>query len=45
MEFLLQVLGESTWTMAVRVIRGDEGVGDIPGIRGGSGGRSEDCVQ
>ena len=24
--------------MTVRVIRGDEGVGDIPGIRGGSGG-------
>ena len=24
--------------MAVRVIRGDEGVGDIPGVQGGSGG-------
>ena len=24
--------------MAIRVIRGDEGVGDIPGILGGSGG-------
>ena len=24
--------------MAVRVIRGDEGVGDIPGVRGGSRG-------
>ena len=23
--------------MTVQVIRGDEGVGDIPGIRGGSG--------
>ena len=23
--------------MTVRVIRGDEGVGDIPGVRGGSG--------
>ena len=37
-ELLLEVLGESTWTMAVRVIRGDEGVGDIPGVQGGSGG-------
>ena len=24
--------------MTVRVIRGDEGVGDIPGVRGGSRG-------
>ena len=23
--------------MTVRVIRGDEGMGDIPGVRGGSG--------
>ena len=37
-ELLLEVLGESTWTMAVRVIRGDEGMGDIPGVQGGSGG-------
>ena len=37
-EPLLKILGESTWTMAVRVIRGDEGVGDVPGVRGGSGG-------
>ena len=36
-EFLLQVLGESTWWMAVWVIRGDEGMGDIPGIRGVQG--------
>ena len=34
---LLKVLGESTWTMTVRMIHGDEGVGDIPGVRGGSG--------
>ena len=34
---LLKVLGEGTWTVAVRVIRGDEGVGAIPGIRGDSG--------
>ena len=27
--------------MAVRVIRGDEGVGVIPGVRGGSGESSE----
>ena len=31
-ELLLQVLGQSTWAMTVWVIRGDEGVGDIPGI-------------
>ena len=37
MELLLQILSESTGTMAVRVIRGDEGVGDVPGVRGGSG--------
>ena len=36
-ELLLKILGESTWTVAVWVIRGDEGVGDIPGVRGGSG--------
>ena len=36
-EPLFKVLGESTWTLAVRVIRGDEGVGDIPGVQGGSG--------
>ena len=36
-EPLLKVLGESTWTMTIWVIRGDEGVGDIPGVRGGSG--------
>ena len=36
-QLLFKVLGESTWTMAVWVIRGDEGVGDIPGVRGGSG--------
>ena len=34
MELLLQVLGQSTRAMAIRVIRGDEGVGDIPGVRG-----------
>ena len=34
---LLQILGESTWTVAIWVIRGDGGMGDIPGIRGGSG--------
>ena len=36
-ELVLQVLGESTWTMTVWVIRGDEGMGDFPGVQGGSG--------
>ena len=37
-EPLFKVLSESTRTVAIRVIRGDEGVGDIPGVQGGSGG-------
>ena len=37
-KLVLQVLSESTRTMAIRVIRGDEGVGDIPGVQGGSRG-------
>ena len=37
-KLMLKILGEGTWTVAVRVIRGDEGVGAVPGIRGGSGG-------
>ena len=36
-ELVFQVLGESTQIVRVRVIRGDEGVGDIPGVRGDSG--------
>ena len=36
-ELLLQVLGQSTWTMTVGMICGDEGVGDFPGIRGVQG--------
>ena len=36
-ELLLKILSESTWTMAVWMIHGDEGVGDIPGVQGGSG--------
>ena len=36
-ELLLKVLGKSTWTVTIWVIRGDEGVGDIPGVRGDSG--------
>ena len=36
-KLLLQVLSESTWTVTIWVIRGDEGVGDIPGVRGVSG--------
>ena len=35
MELVLQVLCESTGTMTIWVIRGGEGVGDIPGIQGG----------
>ena len=37
-ELLLEILGESTWAVTVRVIRGGGGVGDIPGVRGGSRG-------
>ena len=38
MELLLQILSQSTRAMTVQVIRGDEGVGDIPGVQGVSGG-------
>ena len=34
---MLKILGEGTRTVTVRVIRGDEGVGAFPGVRGGSG--------
>ena len=37
-ELLLQVLCQSTGTVTIRVIHGDEGMGDIPGIRGVQGG-------
>ena len=37
MKPLLKILGEGTRTMTIRVIRGDEGVGAFPGVRGGSG--------
>ena len=40
-KLLLKILSEGTRTVAVWVIRGDEGVGDIPGVRGGSGESSE----
>ena len=36
-KLLLKILGEGTRTVAVWVIRGDEGVGDVPGVRGDSG--------
>ena len=36
-ELVLKILGETTGTVAIRVIRGDEGVGVNPGVRGGSG--------
>ena len=34
---LFKILGEGARTVAVRMIRGDEGVGAFPGVRGGSG--------
>ena len=37
MELLLQIFSESTRALTVQVIRGDEGVGDIPGVRGVQG--------
>ena len=37
-ELLLQVLCQSTGTVTIRVIHGDEGMGDIPGIQGVQGG-------
>ena len=36
-EPLLQVLSQSTRAMTVWMIRDDEGVGDIPGVRGVQG--------
>ena len=44
-EPLLQVLGESTRTVTVWVIRGVEGVGDVPGVRGGSGEFWSSCTK
>ena len=44
-ELLLEILSESTWTMAIWVIRGDGGVGDIPGVRGDSRGVFGDSAQ
>ena len=41
---LLQILSESAWGMAVWMIRGDEGVGAIPGVRGGSGESAGICA-
>ena len=38
MELLLQVLSQSTQAMTIWVIHDDEGVGDIPGVRGVQGG-------
>ena len=37
-ELLLQVLGQSAWAMTLWMIRGDGGVGDIPGVQGVQGG-------
>ena len=36
-KLLLQVLSQSTRAVAVGIIRGDEGVGDFPGVRGVQG--------
>ena len=44
-ELVLKILGESTGAMTIWVIRGDEGVGDIPGVRGGSGESERDSAQ
>ena len=41
---LLQVLSKSTRTVTVWVIRGDEGMGDIPGIRGVQGEVCKFCA-
>ena len=41
---LLQVLGKSTRTVAIWVICGDEGVGDIPGIQGVQGKVCKFCA-
>ena len=43
-KLLFKVLGKSTWAVAVRVICGDEGAGDIPGIQGGSGESKRFCA-
>ena len=44
-ELVLQVLSERTRVVRVRMIRGDEGVGDIPGVRGDSGGVCRFCAK
>ena len=41
---VLEILGESAGAVAVQVIRGDEGVGDFPGVRGGSGESPRFCA-
>ena len=38
MKLVLQILSQSGRAVAIWMIRGYEGVGDIPGVRGGSGG-------
>ena len=42
-QLLLEVLCKSTRFMGVRVIQSCEGVGDIPGIQGGSRGICKFC--
>ena len=36
-KLLLEILGESPWALAIRMIRDDEGVGAFPGVQGESG--------
>ena len=40
-KLLLKILGKGTGTVAIRMIRGDKGVGAFPGVRGGLGESSE----
>ena len=41
---LFKILGKGTRTVAIWVIRGDEGVGAFPGVRGGSGESQKFCA-
>ena len=38
LKLVLQILSESSWLMGVWMVQGCEGMGDIPGIQGGSSG-------
>ena len=43
-KLLLKILGKGSWSVAIWMIRGDEGVGAFPGVLGGSGESSEFCA-